>query len=864
MKWNYGIIFFFFWMSVPFLNAQVSDDFADGEFSSNPTWTGNTNVFIVNPSQQLQLNNVNAATSYLSIPHGLSTLQNHEWRFWLKQNFSPSSSNFGKVYLSADNNDLNLVQNGYYLQFGEANATDAIRLFKLENGISTLLCSGIDGQIANSFTVGIKVVLTSSNVWELYADLSGGMIYGLQGSFTDLNVLTGTTFGYLCTYTASNATKFFLDDVFIGSPILDVEPPQLLQATAISSSQIDALFNEALSTSSATELANYAIIPFNSFVSVQQDALNPALVHLNTTFPLVNGNTYTFSTANLSDLSGNISANQTINFNYLVSDTAIKGDVIISEFFPDPSPVIGLPEVEYVEIFNHSSKVFHLLDWTISDGSSNGTIGDYWLLPGSYLVLTANANIGLFTNVAGVTSFPSLNNAGDQLILSNQLGTQLDQFNYTDDWYQDNSKKDGGYSLERILLDDPCSNYDNWKASNDLSGGTPGTINSVFSAAPDQSKPSFSSLIALNPNFLEVTFTEGMDSSSLSNAFILTTPNLSIQQTYVQGVNDNPNGPPQLIIQFNENFTASIPYEIQIGPVSDCWQNDTTLHSQFILPEQAVAGDIVVNEILANPINGGQDFIELYNRSSKVIDLKDWQFANFYNDTIANMKTIPSHFILEPMSYVAISEDTNFLLLNYPSTIPGRLIEMDMPSYNIDSGTVYLLKDGEQIDRVSYNSDWHFSLLDNTDGVSLERLLPDALSNQATNWHSAAESIGFATPGRINSQFQFGETTESISLQNDVFSPDLDGFEDVLIVNYSFSKAGLLGKARVFDDIGREVKTIFSNELLATSGFFSWDGIMNEQVKAPIGVYILLVEVFSTDGSVILTKKIAFTIAGKL
>ena len=864
MKWNYGILFFFFWMSVPFLNAQVSDDFADGEFSSNPTWTGNTNVFIVNPSQQLQLNNVNAATSYLSIPHGLSNLQNHEWQFWLKQNFSPSSSNFGKVYLSADNNDLNLVQNGYYLQFGEANATDAIRLFKLENGISTLLCSGMDGQIANSFNVGIKVVLTSSNVWELYADLSGGMNYGLQGSFTDLNVLTGTTFGYLCTYTASNATKFFLDNVFIGSPILDVEPPQLLQATAISSSQMDALFNEALSTSSATELANYAIIPFNSFVSVQQDALNPALVHLNTTFPLVNGNTYTLSTSNLSDLSGNISANQTVNFNYLVSDTAIKGDVIISEFFPDPSPVIGLPEVEYVEIFNHSSKVFHLLDWTISDGSSNGTIGDYWLLPGSYLVLTANANIGLFTNVAGVTSFPSLNNVGDQLILSNQLGTQLDQFNYTDDWYQDNSKKAGGYSLERILLDDPCSNYDNWKASNDLSGGTPGTINSVFSAAPDQSKPSFSSLIALNPNFLEVTFTEGMDSSSLSNAFILTTPNLSIQQTYVQGVNDNPNGPPQLIIQFNENFTASTPYEIQIGPVSDCWQNDTTLYGQFILPEQAVAGDIVVNEILANPINGGQDFIELYNRSSKVIDLKEWQFANFDNDTVANMKTIPFHFILEPMSYVAISEDTNFLLLNYPSTIPGRLIEMDMPSYNIDSGTVYLLKDGEQIDRVSYHSDWHFSLLDKTDGVSLERLLPDAFSNQATNWHSAAESIGFATPGRINSQFQFGETTESISLQNDVFSPDLDGFEDVLMVNYSFSKAGLLGKARVFDDIGREVKTIFSNELLATSGFFSWDGIMNEQVKAPIGVYILLVEVFSTDGSVILTKKIAFTIAGKL
>ncbi|MEY4659535.1 MAG: hypothetical protein RJB36_1301, partial [Bacteroidota bacterium] len=167
-------------------------------------------------------------------------------------------------------------------------------------------------------------------------------------------------------------------------------------------------------------------------------------------------------------------------------------------------------------------------------------------------------------------------------------------------------------------------------------------------------------------------------------------------------------------------------------------------------------------------------------------------------------------------------------------------------------------------DRVSYSSDWHFSLLDNTDGVSLERISPDGPSLEAFNWHSAAEPIGFATPGRINSQYQFEGTGETISLQNDVFSPDQDGYEDVLLVNYAFSQGGLLGKARVFDDVGREIKTIFSNELLGSSGFFTWDGITNTQAKAPIGIYVLLVEVFSIDGSVILTKKIAFTIAGKL
>lgn len=864
MKWIPQIILFFFWMTTVNVHSQVMDDFSDGDFSNNPSWNGNTAEFAVNASQQLQLNNTISGSSYLSLTHGINTLQNHEWHFWVKQSFSPSSSNYGKIFLSADNSDLTAVQNGYFVLFGEANAVDAIRLFKLVNGIPTQLCSGVDGQISNSFTVGIKVVLNPSGTWELSADLSGGTNYVLQGSANDPSILSGSFFGYLCTYTSSNANKFYLDDVYIGNPILDLQAPILLQASVISPNQVDVLFNEALSPTSANEVANYAILPFNSFVTAQQDNVNQALVHLTTMFPLTNGNSYSIMTANLSDLVGNTSGNQAASFDYLVADTAEKGDVIITEFFADPAPVIGLPEVEYVEIFNKTGKVFHLQNWTISDGSSNGTIGDFWLLPGSYIVLTANANFGLFTNVAGVTSFPSLNNAGDQLILTDQTGLLLDRLTYTDEWYQDPTKQEGGYSLERINLNDPCSNYDNWSASNDPSGGSPGTINSIFSAAPDNQNPHLLSLIALSPNFLEVSFSEGMDSISLANTQISASPNLSVQETFIQVVNDNPNGPPQFIIQFNENFLPSTTYQIQLGPVSDCWQNDTTFIGQFTLPEQAQAGDIVINEILANPLNGGQDFIELYNRSTKVIDLKDWQIANYDNDTISNLKTISNHFILEPNSYVAISEDTSFLLENYSASISGRMIQMDMPSYNIDSGTVYLFYNSEQIDRVSYSEDWQFSLIDNSDGVSLERISPNASSNQTSNWHSAAESIGFATPGRVNSQYQYVGTSESISLQKDVFSPDQDGFEDILVVNYAFSESGLLAKARIFDDFGREVKVLFSNELMGTTGFFTWDGVNTAQAKAPIGIYVLVIEVFSVDGAVILAKKIPFTLAGKL
>ncbi|MFM7667492.1 MAG: hypothetical protein ACKO7D_04815, partial [Bacteroidota bacterium] len=233
------------------LSAQVVEDFSDGDFTTNPTWSGTTADFIVNTSQQLQLNNTVAANSQLTTTHNLPDLNAREWRIWVKQSFSPSSSNYGRVYLTADYSDLTLVQNGYYLQFGEANALDAIRLFKIQGGISSQLCAGIDGQIANSFTTRVRVKRDALGNWSLFADLTGGQNFILQGTANDASSLTGTHFGVLDVYTSSNANKFFYDDIYIGNEIIDNQPPVLTSATAVSSTQVDVLFNESLDPTSA-------------------------------------------------------------------------------------------------------------------------------------------------------------------------------------------------------------------------------------------------------------------------------------------------------------------------------------------------------------------------------------------------------------------------------------------------------------------------------------------------------------------------------------------------------------------------------------------------------------------------------------
>jgi len=841
--------------------AQVTDQFTDGDFTANPTWTGSTADFLVNNSNQLQLNASIASTSYLSLANGLTDFNtNKEWRFYIKQSFAGSSSNFGRIYLTADNPDLTLAQNGFYVQFGESGSLDAIRLFKLSAGTSTQICAGPDAQIVNSINASIRVKRNTNGDWLVYTDFAGGENYTLLTSGNDPSTFVGTYFGMSCVYTASNATKFYYDNIYVGDEILDLAPPTLVQVTALSTNTVDVQFNESVS-SSATDAANFLLTPTIGIASASIDVSDASLVHLVLSGNLQNGSSYNLQTNNIADLVGNVSGQQNLDFQLLIGEVVQKGDVIITEIFPDPSPRIGLPEKEFVEIYNHSNKVFDLTGWKLGDASADGTITSAWLLPGEYKVLCGTSSVDSFamTTAVGVTSFPSLNNASDDLVLKDNLGLILDKVSYYDTWYNDEVKKDGGFTLELINPNDPCSAGDNWTASNSSIGGTPGSQNSVFDTSPDTTAPTLLSALALSPNFLEITFSEGMDSATLMAAIFACSPNLSVQNIYIQGAY-----PSSMIMQFSQNIALSQTYTFTLDNVADCWNNATDVNGIFILPDLPQAGEIVINEILQNPLTGGQDWVELYNNSDKVFDLKDWQMANFDNDTIANFKTINKHFLLLPNDYVVLGKDSNFVKNNYPSAVSGKFLYAELPSYNNDSGSIYLIYNSTIIDKVAYNNAWQFALLDNNDGVSLERIDPNGPSSKQSNWHSAAESIGFGTPGRINSQYKPSVSNGEFSLSEEVFSPDNDGFQDILQINYQMPQPDLLGKINIYDDRGRLIRKLFSNELLGTKGTFFWDGVNDNQTKASIGVYVIVFEVFSTDGSVFFSDKKGITLAGKL
>ncbi|HWH64145.1 MAG TPA: lamin tail domain-containing protein, partial [Ginsengibacter sp.] len=466
-----------------FTKAQFSENFDDGDFIANPAWSGGTSDFIVNSSLQLQSNNTVANSNYfLSAPNSLAT--SAQWEMYIQIAFNPSSANYIDVYLTASAGDLTLnTTTGYFVRIGNTN--DEICLYRKDNGGGiTKIIDGADGVLNNSNNVmKIKVIRDATDQWILYRDLSGtGNSYASEGSVTDTTYTSSTFFGFLIKQsTASFFQKHFFDDIEIKSYEPDVIPPAIQSATAISATTVDVLFNEPVETASSQFAANYsANNSLGNPVTALQDAANPSLIHLTFSTMLTNGVAYALNVNGVSDLAGNTISNGTANFSFY---TPQQYDVVIDEIMADPTPQVGLPNSEWVELKNTSAFAINLQGWKLADATGQtGAMPDFILQPDSFVIVcTGSAVAGLapFGNIISVTNFPSLDNDGDLISLYTADGKTIHAVAYTSAWYQNELKKEGGWTLEMIDTKNPCSGISNWEAGTNAIGGTPGRINSV-------------------------------------------------------------------------------------------------------------------------------------------------------------------------------------------------------------------------------------------------------------------------------------------------------------------------------------------------------------------------------------------------
>lgn len=570
------ILSILFYCSFVPLNAQlIQDDFSDGDFTNNPEWIGDTNDFAVNEAFQLQLNfeDQTLRPAYLSIEAENGNLDEKEWRFDVSLDFGPSNSNKVEIYLVSTTADLldfeseGSMQEGYYLEIGENGSDDGISLFYRNGDNKTLIARGGNGDFASAFDVRIRVRRDGNANWEIAVDPDKGENFttitnGTEDSFNE----TGYA-GFICYFTSSRSTSFYFDNVYLGNYVFDTIPPQILEYEILSDNEIQLLFSEEITDSSATEINNYLLKPGEISPATIQHDEDTVWLHFENAFE--NGLDYTLTVENISDIEGNLSQSDTIDFFYFEVEKAEVGDVIISEFFPDPTPVLGLPDEEFVEIYNRSDKFIDLKDWEFSDNtSSSGTLPSYILYPRSYLILapsSAEEKYAEFGEVLIPSSWRALNNGGDSVTIKNSQGIQMDGLGYDLSWYQDEEKSEGGYSLEIINPDLECFDKPNWKSSEATAGGTPGSENSVFDLDFTGNPPELVSISASSTNQLEIRFDKKMNLNSLSNAEYMLTPTKEISEIIVEDENDK-----KVKLNLISDLENEVTYEVAIDEVADC------------------------------------------------------------------------------------------------------------------------------------------------------------------------------------------------------------------------------------------------------------------------------------------------------
>jgi len=730
---------FILWLNFVLISAaaQVTDNFSDGNFTENPQWTGDDSLFAINANNQLQSKGTPGTSKdiQLTLPNGL--LLNTEFSIYARFNLNPSSSNFCRFYLGSDSLNIKGNINGYYLQFGgHTGNTDSVVLFKQSGTNRVAILNTKAGTVGkNNNEIRIKIIITIDGLFKLFTDTTGNYNYKFEGDFKDNNPILNTLFaGVFVRFTSSNAANYLFDDVYIGPERFDNAPPTITAISFNNNANLVLNYNEKLNNNT-TDTNRFLVNgkkPIKAlFNNTQQNQIQLTIT------PVANGSTNIVEAFAIEDIFGNAANDTLINLLYFEPTT---NDVIISELMPDPDPAVNLPNAEYVELYNNTAFAINLKDWMLSDPTATASISDVILQPDSFLILTNTTNVNLFKpygNVIGINNFPSLNNTGDELWLKNKAGKIICYLNYNTTFYNNTQQNDGGYSLEIINPFNYCKGRINWLASAHPNGGTPGKINTVFNKTKDTSAPSVILKEFTDSLNLFIVFNEPIVAGATFK--IMPTNNSVINYLITEDT---------LIISLKQPINKDSSLALTLNNLQDCVGNNTNINvfATYQPALTAIQNDIVISEIMHSPANNSnlpnREYIELFNRSRKIINLKNYTIEDNTNRAI-----LPDYKLL-PDSFVVLVNETNVEDFKNIVNIKGV---KSLPT--LSSNDFILLKNNNNylIHAVNYQSTWHKNVIkENNGGYSLEIINPNNPCAGQENWAASNSNTG-GTPGYKNS-----------------------------------------------------------------------------------------------------------------
>ncbi len=565
------------------------------------------------------------------------------------------------------------------------------------------------------------------------------------------------------------------------------------------------------------------------------------------------------------DLQGNILADTLFSFKYTDPSAYGPKSLVINEVMAAPRQDQDLPFVEYVELMNPLKKELRLDGIVFSTSTSEVVLPSHWIAPGEWVILCPGSQAVLlrpFGKVLPIESWPVLSNSGTTLRLRSPTGQWIDQLSYHTATWGGTEFANGGYSLE---LPDPlyrCEGTALLEPSKDLRRGTPGAQNSNFKRQED-------------PGPLRVEASWFSDSKKVTiavNQAILPeiglapfvfTPELALDSSWVFASGK------RIGLSLQAPAKPSHPYQLKVSALGTCIGEPGGFETSLILGEEPAPGELILNEILADPRPGDPKFVEIHNASTqKYLSLEGWALATREgNGTPHQVRVFGEEGqILPPQGYLALSQAPERLRIAYPQSATGNMMQVKgLPSLPIGGGQLLLIFPGGQVtDSLSYDEAWHHPLLRTSKGVSLERIAPFSAATESGNWQSASSAADYGTPGRANSTVLRGDVEgEILQVIPPVFDPEGSSGPNFITVQYSLEQAGWVGSFTIYSAAGREIVVLGQQQILGTSGVYSWSGTDAAGSRVRPGYYVLVAQLFDLSGRLKVIKKV-FVVASQL
>lgn len=529
------------------------------------------------------------------------------------------------------------------------------------------------------------------------------------------------------------------------------------------------------------------------------------------------------------DLDGNCTGEARV---LIRRNEAVWGDVVFSELMTDPQPVVGLPEEEYIELFNRSGDTVDLTGWVISVEGKDHRLDGARLWDGGVLAP------GTFGILRGIT----LPNEGAELSLVSKSGVLIHAVDYAIPWKGPSWKQEGGWALESPDPERLCTVSSLWGYSMDLRGGTPGEVNSLDSEVDDQEPPL---LLYTGVDPLRSCFTLYFSEPVRFNAW--TPGHFPLMPGHILPDSIAPGIPltDRVDLWLPEDFGQRNEFSVKLPFLVDCSGNlCADRKADGGAAPDPVPGGVVINEVMFHPLQGHPEFVELYNPGSRYQDLHQLCLdAVKEGATPGHPVPLASHsMLLPPGGYAVLAPHGEWLEEAYGLEPSGRWVGVDPWPALIDGGGMLYLTDraGQTVDMMHFGEELHLGLIDQPEGVSLERIDPALPGSDPSNWHSAASIDGYATPGERNSQWrgQAG-TGELLQIDPRVFSPDNDGFEDLLEITFRPESGGWVLTLWISDVKGNRICMLANNHVAGSGSVYRWNGEQGNGWMVPEGFYIV-------------------------